>query len=619
MAETAPPAIQAIQDVERKVALLLIKIAEVDKLLGRASLSAGNRARLTEKQQTFRSNLEQEQLLLTQLRQKLVAPSANRPAAQPIDSVPAEAEPAPQVEETLAEEIPVEETPAPPEEDSAPADEPAPFPLEEVGKAGLGENPLRSLVDTPRRPPQGGTLGASPPEAQELDSSGWDVGSEEDSLQVQLYRSHRHREALLEWLVDLRDKVVTGVKESSRFQYLFEQSQAEALHLHQRVVELEQRQTTLQKDYQHLEQALAEEGRARQEIESHHEQLRAANLALEERGRRVSMERQQLRRAYEELEAELKGANARLAELERRLAQEESQRQALRPRIEVLEREKSELLTSLSALTIEKNSWPERGDLEQKLLHLEQERIRLSESVEEVENRLTLAQADSDTLRLRLAESEMQTSELVAKLAVSGKPKKKGETRGSLPDLEQMLHAAEKERAELERVAVMAERDRSNLAARLGRLEQELVDRHTELDRETRLRQQLSLELSDFRAAAAAREEEKAAGAARTEQLEDLLLLTEKELFQRQQQYNEELAKVESMADSFRQNRIDRENLETRIQLLSRDKAESHRLIREQERQIRLLKHDLEFFKPDRLVDSAEIRVVDAPGDPHPF
>jgi chromosome segregation ATPase len=168
------------------------------------------------------------------------------------------------------------------------------------------------------------------------------------------------------------------MKESSRFQYLFEQSQAEALLLHQRVVELEQHQIVTYKEQQRLEKSLAEEIRERQEIESHHEQLRAANLALEERGRRVSLERQQLRRAYEDLETEMKGSNSRAAELERRLLQEESQRQSLRPRIEELEREKAELLTALSALTIEKNSWPDREDMEQKLLHLEQESARLS-------------------------------------------------------------------------------------------------------------------------------------------------------------------------------------------------------------------------------------------------
>jgi chromosome segregation ATPase len=233
--------------------------------------------------------------------------------------------------------------------------------------------------------------------------------------------------------------------------------------------------------------------------------------------------------------------------------------------------------------------------------------------VVEVEARLLQAQADSDALRTRLAESERLNSELTARAAAPGKTKKKGDFKSSAADSEQKLQIVEKERAELEKLAILSERDRSNLAARLGRLEQELVDQHNELDRETRLRQQLSAELTQARSALALREQEETAGSARAEQLEELLLLTEKELFQRQRQYNEEQAKVESMADHFRQNRLDRENLETRIQLLSRDKAESHRLIREQERQIRLLKHDLEFFKPDRLVDSAEIRLADLP------
>jgi chromosome segregation ATPase len=475
---------KAVQATEKTIALLNVKIAEVDKLLRRASLSPANRDRLTEKYRQFEASLAQERTRLQQIQ------SGPEPLPEPVQ----------------------------PSEPSPPVD----------------EEPTASV----------------------------EAG---DSLQEQLERSHRHREALLEWLVDLRDKVVGQTQDFGRVQQQFDETQIQHSQLIRSHAELEHRLLQLQAEHEHLDGVLSQENRERQLLERVNEKLRSANLDFEERARHEAQERTQLLQENGNLQVERLGSNQRLGEAERRA-------ETLQTRVAELENENQQLTRELDHI----------GKVESKLQDCEQSVAAL--------------QAENEILTRQLGEAE------ASKAKLAGKSKKRGDSK----DLEQRLQTAERERAEFERLAMLADRDRAGLASRVGRLEQELVEHHGQIDRQSGARDQMAQDVVALQDALARLDDEKAAAAARNEQLEELLILTEKELFQRQRQYNEECAKVESMADHFRQTRLDRESLETRLQLLAREKAEAQRRIREQARLIKLLKHDLEFFKPDRLVDSAE-------------
>ncbi|MGD8937594.1 MAG: FKBP-type peptidyl-prolyl cis-trans isomerase, partial [Thiogranum sp.] len=235
---------------------------------------------------------------------------------------------------------------------------------------------------------------------------------------------------------------------------------------------------------EHLEMALEQARRARQELEASRDASQARNVYVEQQRRR-------LRQELEEQQARLAGRESQLDELHKQQQQQRTRVAELEQQLEALARERTALAESNDALAEQLEAETVRGDeREQQVAELQQCHDQLREQAKALSESLAVAEREQRAVG---AENQSLVSTLAALKVDVEKEKEQAQERIAwleqrFAELEPVMERAHREREAIELALQEANARRTDAEQQRRRLTGELEQQREKLaDRELKL------------------------------------------------------------------------------------------------------------------------------------